>query len=112
MRAILEYVDRVDVLARRNIAQRVCGSDHLRRVRIERARALHESIAQAALEQQRRERRSADAEQLLTRGFAQWFAQRIPRNNSPQHAADIRSRALIERRLMACKPRLFQGENG
>src|SRR5262245_5708848 len=51
MAAILEHAEVVEVLARRNLAQRIGGPDHGRRVRVQAMDALDESVAEAALEQ-------------------------------------------------------------
>ena len=106
MGAVGEHVERVDVLARRNVAQRVGRADHRRRIRIERARALHEGIAQAALEQLRGQRRGAHGRELRARGFAQWFGHaRSPAAFCRTARLTFWRRALIERRPTARKPR-------
>jgi hypothetical protein len=51
MAAVLEHAEMVEVLARRNVAQRIGGPDHGRRVRVEAVDALDEGVAEAALEQ-------------------------------------------------------------
>src|SRR5262245_40027392 len=51
MAAILEHAEVVEVLARRNVAQRIGGADHRRCAGIEPVNALDEGVAKAALEQ-------------------------------------------------------------
>ena len=54
--AVGEHAEMVEVLARRNIAHRIGRPDHARGVRIDRPHALHEGVAEATLEQNRRQR--------------------------------------------------------
>ena len=51
MAAILEHLDRIEVLARRDVAQRERLADHRRLLRAERMNVLDALDAQAALEQ-------------------------------------------------------------
>ena len=51
MGAVLEHGDRVQILARRDVAQREGLADHRRAGRVERMHVLDELVAQAPLEQ-------------------------------------------------------------
>ena len=73
MIGVLEHADVIEVFARRDIAQRERRADEVRRTRRrldERRDALQEHVAQAALEELRRERRGADVAKLFERGVA------------------------------------------
>ena len=61
---VLEDVDRVDVLAGGDVAEREGRAGHAAGVRVERTDALDEDVAEAALEQHRGERRRAHLEEL------------------------------------------------
>ena len=67
MRAILEHADGVEILARRDVAQREGLADHRLGVRIERMHVLDELIAQAALVERRAQRRRAHGLELVAR---------------------------------------------
>ncbi len=69
MLGILEYADMVEVLARRNVAQRERLADHVGAGLAHAAHALEKDVAKAALEKLRGERRGAGAPELLE-GFA------------------------------------------
>ena len=64
---ILEHCHRVEVLARRHVAQGEGLADHRARTRVERMDVLDELVAQAPLEEAARQRRRADRLQLLAR---------------------------------------------
>jgi hypothetical protein len=73
MIGVLEYAHVIEVFTRRNIAQRECRSNEVRCARCgldERRDALQEHIAQAAFEQLRGERGSADVAQQFERSVA------------------------------------------
>jgi len=65
MPAALERAELVDILARRDVAQRVGLADHAWRVAVEEKYGLDEHIAQAALEEHGGERRGRDLLQRL-----------------------------------------------
>ena len=60
MGAVLEYAQRVQVLARRDVAQREGLAHHRAAGRVQRVHVLDELVAQPALEERRAQRRRAD----------------------------------------------------
>ena len=68
--AISEHADRIQVLARRDIPQRVRFADHRRGLRIQRMHVLNVLVAQPALEQRRRQCGGADRLQFVASGGA------------------------------------------
>ena len=68
MLGILEYADVIEVLARRNVAQRECLADHVVGRLAHAVHALEIDVAQTALEQLGRQRRGAGALEVL-QGF-------------------------------------------
>src|SRR5262245_46421659 len=71
MATVLEHTEVVEVLARRNVAHRIGGPEHWRRVGVEAVDALDERIAEAALEQDGRQRGSGHRLELVSRALAQ-----------------------------------------
>jgi hypothetical protein len=71
MRTIAEHGDRVQVLARRDVAQRIGLADHRLAGRVQRPHVLDELRAQSALEQRRGERRGAHRRELRARPLGQ-----------------------------------------
>jgi hypothetical protein len=62
--AVVEDADRVQVLARRHVAQREGRPHHVRQAGVQRPHVLDELLAQAALEQRGAQRGGADLHQL------------------------------------------------
>src|SRR5215207_10129514 len=69
MRAVLEHAEMVEVLAGRDVAERIGGADHPWRIRIDEVDALDVAIAETPLEQHGRQGGGRDRLQLLPRLF-------------------------------------------